>query len=160
MGQDKTSIPAKPFRPPRLEVEDQTAGAEAGKGERRPWSPHLGLKCPVLPAPKPKGKWGFTRSRAVKKGGRMRVKDVPPEAVLLTDRQDREALLESVGLPECYLRDYPCLFALVGEGEILRVWGVPYAVPWLEAPAEELYRLRAMLSAPQKTKAKAREKRL
>ncbi|MEN2981314.1 MAG: hypothetical protein ABDH20_01500 [Thermus sp.] len=68
----------------------------------------------------------------------MKVKEIPEEAVLVQDSQDRLALLEAVGKREL-MDEYPTLFALVGDGEILRVWGCRSFVPYLKAPVEEVY---------------------
>ncbi|AFH40181.1 DUF6839 family protein [Thermus thermophilus] len=53
----------------------------------------------------------------------MRVRDLPEDAVLVQDSQDRLAVLESLGLAHL-MKDYPTLFVEVGEGEYLKVWGV------------------------------------
>ena len=50
----------------------------------------------------------------------MRVKDLPQEAILVQDSQDRLAVLGSVGLAHL-VEDYPTLFVEVGGGEYRRV---------------------------------------
>lgn len=46
----------------------------------------------------------------------MVVADLPEEALLIQNSQDRLAVLESLGLEEL-LDEYPTLFALVGDAE-------------------------------------------
>jgi hypothetical protein len=68
----------------------------------------------------------------------MRVKDLPEDAVLVQDSQDRLAVLESVGL--AHLADsYPTLFVEVGDGEYRRVWGIERFVPYLDEEVEVLW---------------------
>jgi hypothetical protein len=62
----------------------------------------------------------------------MRVKDLPQEAILIQDSQDRLAVLESIGLD--LGEDYPTLFVEVGQGEYRRVWGIERFVPYLDEP--------------------------
>ncbi len=76
----------------------------------------------------------------------MRVRDLPSEALLVQDSQDRRAVLESVGLGhgpgldlEALVREYPTLFVEVGEGEYRKVWGIRRLVPYLDEPVEVLY---------------------
>lgn len=70
----------------------------------------------------------------------MKVRDLPQEALLIQDAQERRAVLESVGLPPmAYEEEYPTLFVLVGNAEILKVWGLTSFVPYLEERAETLY---------------------
>lgn len=68
----------------------------------------------------------------------MRVKDIPGEAVLIQDSQERRAVLERLGLEEL-LGEHPALFAEVGDAEYRRVWGLTSFVPHLDARAELLY---------------------
>lgn len=68
----------------------------------------------------------------------MRVCDLPPEAILIQDSQERQAVLESLGLEEL-LDQYPTLFVLVGDAEYRKVWGVHGFVPYLDEPVEVLY---------------------
>ncbi|AFV77465.1 hypothetical protein Theos_2490 (plasmid) [Thermus oshimai JL-2] len=68
----------------------------------------------------------------------MRVRDLPEDAVLVQDSQDRLAVLESLGLAHL-VEDYPTLFVEVGEGEYLRVWGIERFVPYLDEPVALLY---------------------
>lgn len=68
----------------------------------------------------------------------MRVKDIPEEAVLIQDSQERRAVLEHLGLEEL-LEVYPTLFVEVGNAEYRRVWGLTSFVPYLDARAELLY---------------------
>ena len=67
----------------------------------------------------------------------MRVKDLPQEAILVQDSQDRLAVLESIGLD--LGEDYPTLFVEVGQGEYRRVWGIERFVPYLDEPVTLLY---------------------
>lgn len=67
----------------------------------------------------------------------MRVGEIPTEAVLVQDSQDRLAVLESIGKE--LLREYPTLFVLTGDGEVKRVWGVRRFIPYLEEEAEEVW---------------------
>jgi hypothetical protein len=67
----------------------------------------------------------------------MRVKDLPEEAILIQDSQDRRAVLESIGLD--LGEDYPTLFVEVGQGEYRRVWGIERFVPYLDEPVTLLY---------------------
>jgi hypothetical protein len=67
----------------------------------------------------------------------MRVKDLPQEAILVQDSQDRLAVLESIGLD--LGEDYPALFVEVGQGEYRRVWGIERFVPYLDEPVTLLY---------------------
>ncbi len=68
----------------------------------------------------------------------MRVRDLPEDAVLVQDGQDRLAVLESVGL--AHLADsYPTLFVEVGNGEYRRVWGIERFVPYLDEEVEVLW---------------------
>jgi hypothetical protein len=68
----------------------------------------------------------------------MRVRDLPEDAVLVQDSQDRLAVLESVGL--AHLADsYPTLFVEVGDGEYRRVWGIERFVPYLDEEVEVLW---------------------
>ena len=68
----------------------------------------------------------------------MRVKDLPQEAILIQDSQDRLAVLESIGLADL-AGSYPSLFVEVGEGEYRRVWGIERFVPYLDEPVTLLY---------------------
>jgi len=68
----------------------------------------------------------------------MRVRDLPEDAVLVQDSQDRLAVLESLGLAHL-VEDYPTLFVEVGEGEYLKVWGIERFVPYLDEPVALLY---------------------
>ena len=68
----------------------------------------------------------------------MRVRDLPEDAVLVQDSQDRLAVLESLGLAHL-MKDYPTLFVEVGEGEYLKVWGIERFVPYLDEPVALLY---------------------
>jgi hypothetical protein len=68
----------------------------------------------------------------------MRVRDLPEDAVLVQDSQDRLAVLESVGL--AHLADsYPTLFVEVGDGEYRRVWGIERFVPHLDEKVDLLW---------------------
>jgi len=68
----------------------------------------------------------------------MRVRDLPEDAVLVQDSQDRLAVLESVGL--AHLADsYPTLFVEVGDGEYRRVWGIERFVPYLDEKVDLLW---------------------
>jgi hypothetical protein len=67
----------------------------------------------------------------------MRVKDLPEEAILIQDSQDRRAVLESIGLD--LGEDYPTLFVEAGQGEYRRVWGIERFVPYLDEPVTLLY---------------------
>ncbi len=68
----------------------------------------------------------------------MRVRDLPEDAVLVQDSQDRLAVLESVGL--AHLADsYPTLFVEVGDGEYRRVWGIERFVPYLDEQVDLLW---------------------
>jgi hypothetical protein len=68
----------------------------------------------------------------------MRVRDLPEDAVLVQDSQDRLAVLESVGLG--HLADsYPTLFVEVGDGESRRVWGIERFVPYLDEEVDLLW---------------------
>lgn len=70
----------------------------------------------------------------------MKVKDLPCEAFLVQDSQERRAVLEGAGLPPTvYEGEYPTLFVLVGDAEILKVWGITSFVPYLEERVETLY---------------------
>ncbi len=68
----------------------------------------------------------------------MRVRDLPEDAVLVQDSQDRLAVLESVGLAHL-AEDYPTLFVEVGDGEYRRVWGIERFVPYLDEEVEVLW---------------------
>jgi hypothetical protein len=68
----------------------------------------------------------------------MRVKDLSEEAILIQDSQDRQAVLESIGLAHL-VEDYPSLFVEVGQGEYRRVWGIERFVPYLDEPVTLLY---------------------
>ena len=68
----------------------------------------------------------------------MRVKDLPQEAILIQDSQDRLAVLESIGLVDL-AGSYPSLFVEVGQGEYRRVWGIERFVPYLDEPVTLLY---------------------
>jgi len=68
----------------------------------------------------------------------MRVRELPEDAVLVQDSQDRLAVLESVGL--AHLADsYPTLFVEVGDGEYRRVWGIERSVPYLDEKVDLLW---------------------
>jgi hypothetical protein len=68
----------------------------------------------------------------------MRVRDLPEDAVLVQDSQDRLAVLESVGL--AHLADsYPTLFVEVGDGEYRRVWGIERFIPYLDEEVDLLW---------------------
>jgi len=68
----------------------------------------------------------------------MRVRDLPEDAVLVQDSQERLAVLESVGL--AHLADsYPTLFVEVGDGEYRRVWGTGKFVPYLDEKVDLLW---------------------
>jgi hypothetical protein len=61
----------------------------------------------------------------------MLVRDIPESALLIQDSQDRQAVLESIGLADL-AGSYPTLFVEVGEGEYLRVWGLSASCPtWM-----------------------------
>ncbi len=68
----------------------------------------------------------------------MRVRDLPEDAVLVQDSQDRLAVLESVG-PAHLADSYPTLFVEVGDGEYRRVWGIERFVPYLDEEVELLW---------------------
>jgi len=68
----------------------------------------------------------------------VRVKDIPEEALLIQDSQDRFAILESVGLAHL-AEEYPTLFVEVGDGEYRRIWGLQRVVPYLEEEVELLW---------------------
>ncbi len=68
----------------------------------------------------------------------MRVRDLPEDAVLVQDSQDRLAVLESVGLAHL-VEDYPTLFVEVGQGEYRRVWGIERFVPYLDEQVDLLW---------------------
>jgi hypothetical protein len=68
----------------------------------------------------------------------MRVKDIPKEAVLVQDSQDRIAVLESVGLAHL-VGEYPTLFVEVGDAEYQRIWGLQRVVPYLEEEVDLLW---------------------
>ena len=68
----------------------------------------------------------------------MVVADIPDEAVLVQDSQERLAVLESLGL-EALMEEYPTLFVLVGDGEYRKVWGIRRFVPYLDEPVEVIY---------------------
>jgi hypothetical protein len=71
----------------------------------------------------------------------MRVKDLPEDAVLVQDSQERLAVLESVGL--AHLADsYPTLFVEVGDGEYRRVWGIERFVPYLDEKVDLLWEVK------------------
>jgi hypothetical protein len=53
------------------------------------------------------------------------------DIVMVQDSQDRLAILEHIGLPHLFSK-YPTLFAQVGEGEYLKVWGLDKVVPYLD----------------------------
>jgi hypothetical protein len=67
----------------------------------------------------------------------MLVRDLPESALLIQDSQDRQAVLESIGLD--LGEDYPTLFVEVGQGEYRRVWGIERFVPYLDEPVTLLY---------------------
>jgi hypothetical protein len=68
----------------------------------------------------------------------MRVRDLPEDAVLVQDSQDRLAVLGSVGL--AHLADsYPTLFVEVGDGEYRRVWGIERFIPYLDEEVDLLW---------------------
>jgi len=68
----------------------------------------------------------------------MLVADLPEEALLIQNSQDRLAILESLGLEEL-LDQYPTLFVLVGDAEYRKVWGIRRFVPYLDEPVEVVY---------------------
>jgi hypothetical protein len=68
----------------------------------------------------------------------MRVRDLPEDAVLVQDSQDRLAVLESVGLDHL-VDPYPTLFVEVGDGEYKRVWGIERFVPYLDEKVDLLW---------------------
>lgn len=68
----------------------------------------------------------------------MVVADLPEEALLIQNSQDRLAVLESLGLEEL-LDEYPTLFVLVGDAEYRKVWGIRRFVPYLDEPVEVVY---------------------
>lgn len=68
----------------------------------------------------------------------MKVKDLPQEALLIQDSQERMAVLEGLGLQEL-VDEYPTLFVLVGQGEIKKVWGLTRFIPYLEEEVEVLW---------------------
>ena len=63
----------------------------------------------------------------------MRVKDIPEDALLIQDSQDRFTVLESVGLAHL-VEEYPTL-----DGEYQRIWGFQRVVPYLEEEVELLW---------------------
>lgn len=68
----------------------------------------------------------------------MVVADLPEEALLIQNSQDRLAVLESLGLEEL-LDEYPTLFVLVGDAEYRKVWGIRRFVPYLDERVEVVY---------------------
>lgn len=68
-----------------------------------------------------------------------KVRELPQEALLIQDSQDRKAVAESVGLPGSVLKHYPTLFVLVGNAEIDKVWGIESFVPYAEETVFLLY---------------------
>lgn len=71
---------------------------------------------------------------------RVKVSDLDERYMLVSDSQDRQAVLESLGLGE-EASEWPYFFVWVENGEILEVWGCYF--PWLDAPVELLFPLRA-----------------
>lgn len=68
---------------------------------------------------------------------KQKVKDFGDEYSLVSDSQDRHAVLESIGFTDS-MDEYGCLFVLVGEADYEEVWGVWNSVAWLEADAIRL----------------------
>lgn len=65
----------------------------------------------------------------------IKVRDIPSDAVLIQDSQDKQALAESTGID---VDEYGCLFATVGDGEYVDVWGVSRYIPLNDAAAYPL----------------------
>ncbi len=69
----------------------------------------------------------------------VKVKDlISGDIVLVQNTQDREAVLESIGLTHL-LPYYPTLFVKIGDGEYVKVWGLDKVIPYLDYEVEELY---------------------
>ncbi len=66
------------------------------------------------------------------------VGDMPDDFDLVTDSQDIEATLESIGMLECY-DEYGSLFVLIGDGEYDTVYGCAHPYPHMNARVELLY---------------------
>lgn len=66
------------------------------------------------------------------------VRDIPDDYVLVTDSQDIEATLESIGY-QGDTSDYGCLFVLVGDGDYIAVYGCESIVPYLTYRVDRLY---------------------
>jgi hypothetical protein len=58
--------------------------------------------------------------------------------LLVSDSQDRRAVLESLGLEE-EASEWPHLFVWAGDGEYVEVWGCRFDVPRLDDPAVPLF---------------------
>lgn len=71
---------------------------------------------------------------------KVKVSDLDERYTLVSDSQDRRAVLESLGLEE-EASEWPYLFVWAEDGEILEVWGCHF--PWLDAPAVLLFPPRA-----------------
>lgn len=67
----------------------------------------------------------------------MLVRDVPEEAIFISDSQDVDATLESIGVDNSD-GAYGSLFCIIGEGEYLAVWGLFGIVPWLDTSVDVL----------------------
>lgn len=66
------------------------------------------------------------------------VRDIPADYILVSDSQDIEATLESIGY-DGDPSDYGCLFALVGDGDYIAVYGCESNVPYLSYGVDRLY---------------------
>ncbi len=66
------------------------------------------------------------------------VGDIPDEYELVTDSQDIEATLESIGMLED-IDEYGCLFVLVGDGEYEFVYGCSHSYPRVDDRVELIY---------------------
>jgi len=58
--------------------------------------------------------------------------------LLLSDSQERQAVLEHIGL-EGELPEWPHLFAWAEDGELIEVWGCRFDVPLKEDPVVPLF---------------------
>jgi hypothetical protein len=67
----------------------------------------------------------------------MHVRDIPKHLTLVSDSQDIEATLESIGAMD-QREDVGCMFVEVLDGEYGAVYGVERSTPWLDAIAWQM----------------------
>ena len=68
----------------------------------------------------------------------LHVRDLEPENTLVMNSQEIREILRSIGYPGC-LYDYGTLLVKLGEGEYASVYGIEWAIPYLNSRVYKLY---------------------